>query len=182
MDHIFSIVIADVGAAKRTIRFDENRTDPYGLSSYERLALWAWSLSHHAFADINRRLREGAVLSPDEVTLVETVDSALLKLPAARKLVYRGLNVYGPGDEILSYFSAGATYRWQAFTSATLDAEQAFGGNTLMFINSRNARQISLYSANFEEYEVVFPRGSQLRSRGAMARDGRYIVLLEEVV
>lgn len=94
-------------------------------------------------------------------------------------LVYRGFSA-SDLRSFLQRYQVGKRVYFPGFTSAAFHEEQAFGGNILFIIKSVTARAVYHLSANFGEYEVLFPAGRSFAVVAVEERAGRAVIDLEE--
>lgn len=98
------------------------RGNPPGWTDADSTALSDYTGS--GFKDLNAGLREGH-LTADQQARVDSIDSALSKLPDYQGTVVRGTKL---PPEVLAKYQEGATVTEDAFTSSSRTADGAFTG------------------------------------------------------
>jgi hypothetical protein len=109
------------------------------------------------------RIRDRSVLVPWHGYL-KLFDSALKKLPSLDICLWRGINV-----DVSQNFKKGEELTWWSFSSCSPSVYviQQFLGpvSTLLMIQAKNGKSISVYSNFPEENEVILGLGTRLRVR-----------------
>ena len=89
-------------------------------------------------------------------------DTALQKLPSLQAIIWRGIN-----HDISNDYREGVEMTWWKFSSCStaVSAVKEFLGpiSTLLMIEAKNAKSISIYSNSQQEKEVVLPLGTRVR-------------------
>ncbi len=153
--------------------------DGNGLRAAQRLALWIYTnFTSNWYAEINRELWSGAP-SLSVVAFAQILNSAIRKLPAYVGTVYRGIESRDL-DALLGTHHYGATVTWPGFTSSSLDRSEAYFGDVLFVIKSRNGRALGLYAHNHHEREVLFPSGARFHVTYVERIDDTAIIEVEE--
>ncbi|MGW4241940.1 ADP-ribosyltransferase [Nocardia sp. NPDC004722] len=109
------------------------------------------------YYDLNVALRNGYV-TPQHQIRIDTINSALAKLPNYEGVVYRGALL---DNEVLARYQLGVVVTEKAFTSTSANESQAFLGNARFNIFSRYGRSVVKYSSSPWEREVLFFSGSK---------------------
>ena len=141
------------------------------------------------FLSVNRSLRGQSAINASDKSLVGHLDAGLSKLPVHEGTVHRMVEL---GSEQLASRYANAHqvggrvgYRQYLSTSASSGIHGAgFGGKTrvLLTIQSKTGRDISKWSTNPGEKEILFPRNATFRvaAIGAGPNGASHITLVEE--
>ena len=116
------------------------------------------------YKTINKELRKGEV-SEENQKKVDTINSALDKLPKKRGKVYRGMSLPSNINEMLKEYEKGATVNMKAFTSTSESNKVAASfGAFRMEIDSKTGRDISGLSEFGEgEKEILFKTGAKFK-------------------
>ena len=89
-------------------------------------------------------------------------DTALQKLPSLQANTWRGINL-----DISNGYKEGLEMTWWNFSSCStvVSAVKEFLGSTstLLMIEAKNAKSISIYSSSPKEQEVILPLGTRVR-------------------
>ncbi|GAB2721981.1 ADP-ribosyltransferase [Nocardia thraciensis] len=118
------------------------------------------------YEDLNRRLRDGTELTPDQRRTADDISEGLRNLPPHEGTVWRGLEL--SAAEIARYVP-GETVTEAAFTSTTRDRRMRFGRSVEFVIHSSTGRDISSFSAApRNESEVLFGRNTTFQVRGVV--------------
>ncbi|MDE1570390.1 ADP-ribosyltransferase domain-containing protein [Aquabacter sp. P-9] len=181
MDHLFVGLVDDLSAAKQRCGFDRP-SDPYGLTPYERLAVWVWSVSAYPVGEMNARLRKGVPITEAERGFCRLLTDALEKIPPIQQRVYRGVRDDGGLGPVPERFAQGTVHRLESFTSTSLDIQAAYAGNVLMLMSSLTGRPIMMYSDDPLEQKVLFLPGTPFVSDGGWVGEKGYVILLREVL
>jgi hypothetical protein len=151
------------------------------LLNYEALAFYVYTTSLAWHAVINRELWEGH--AREEVLIFKDVlNAALEKLPrytAKGGVVYRGYTAADLGPFLANY-RRGTLVVFPGFTSASFEADEAYGGNGLFIIRALTARAAWYVSANFHECEVLLPTDRSFLVLEVEQRGDQAVVNLEE--
>lgn len=155
---------------------------PNDLLGFEALAFYIYTHPSGWQATIDRQL---SAAQPDRPVSVfaAVLNGALRKLPPYRwrdGLVFRGHRSDDP-ETFLARYPVGSVRLAPSFLSAALRAETAFGGDVLFMIRALSARAIWFLAASYKEDEVLFPARTRLRVEQQYVRDGRAVVLLQEI-
>ena len=157
------------------------------LGSAEKYAIEDYTSDR--FLGVNRALRGQSELGKSDETLVRHLDAALGKLPTHEGTVYRMVDL---GSERLASAYANAHevggrvgYRQYLSTSARSDIHGAeLGGRTrvLLTIQGKSGRDISKWSNNPGEKEVLFPRNATftVRSVSSGPHGSTHVALQED--
>jgi hypothetical protein len=153
--------------------------DGNGLTAAERLALWIYTnFTSNWYAELNRELWSGAP-NLAAVAFAQILNSAIGKLPAHVGSVYRGIESRDL-EALLGTHHYGATVIWPGFTSSSIDRSEAYFGDVLFVIKSRNGRALGLYAHNHNEREVLFPSGTRFHVTYVERIDDTAIIEVEE--
>jgi hypothetical protein len=109
---------------------------------------------------MNLTLRGATPMVPEVGRRIETLSSALAKLPDHIGWVHRGAHLT-PGQ--LGRYRPGAVIREHPFTSTSVAAEERFSGNTHFIIRSYSGRDIGAHSQVPAEREVLFDRSTRFK-------------------
>ena len=153
------------------------------LTRDESAAIYLYSMPTSFFSRLNDTLRaENRHALKPWFAYLKLFMTALEKLPSTKKIVWRG--VYG---DVGSVFANDDTDIWWSVTSCSMDLKivQPFLGErgTLFAIEVIHGKDISEFSANPEEQEVILMPGTRVRARYEPLSfiDRLFIVHLEEV-
>ena len=153
------------------------------LTSDESASIYLYSMSSSFCSSLNATLRD-----EDQNTLEPWRDylkifiSALEKLPSKSCLVWRGTN----HDEILTFVD-NDPHTWWGINSCSTNIEvvKPFIGDkgTLFAIEAFNGKDISEFSANKDEQEIILMPGTCLRRQGGTFnyKDDLFIIHLKEI-
>lgn len=133
------------------------------------------------FRTINPALRGETPLTPEIQSDADDVSSVLAKLPPTSGTVYRGTQLT---DDQLARYQPGTNVTEPTFTSSSLRADRAFGGNVTFTIDSVDGKYTAPYARQFApQEEVTFDRGTSFRvlSREVDPATGRTEIELREV-
>ncbi len=138
---------------------------------------------------INAMLRDGEVLTEEEMQFTRELDAALQKMPTYEGTVYRNLVFDDFGgeqayNEFLNEHQVGNVIPYRAYTSASTKADgYPVEGNYVvkMEIQSLNAKDVDGFGNNFEN-EVIFQRRSKFIVDNVITNQaGETIIYLTEV-
>ena len=138
----------------------------HGLTKEESAAIYLYTMDwgeSSLYRLLNQVLREEdrSVLVPWN-GYIKLFDTALNKLPNHRIILWRGLNKdisknYVAGKEITSWY-------FSSCSSAISEVKRFLGPvSTLLIIDARNGKDISLYSNFPKEKEVILGLGTRIR-------------------
>lgn len=108
---------------------------------------------------LNDPLRRGAALTPEQIKLMNNLDSALSKMPIYRGTVYRSLSDFEI-DDVASFISGhivGSQKMYKAYLSTGTEVYDESMPIQYVII-SKNGRDIRMF--NPEESEILFPRNT----------------------
>lgn len=110
----------------------------------------------------------------------DRVSTALGKLPPRPGQTYRGVDL---SDDLVKQYRPGQVVTERGFTSTSADASKSFDRNSLMVITGHTGRNISEYSRNPSEQEILYDKGTdfQVISNEYDPVSGKNIIHLEEV-
>ncbi|WP_280268034.1 ADP-ribosyltransferase [Nocardia wallacei] len=118
------------------------------------------------YEDLNRRLRDGTDLTPEQRRTADDISEGLRNLPPFEGTVWRGLTL---DAEAIARYVPGATVTEAAFTSTSRDRRTSFTGDVEFVIHSSTGRDISGFSAApRNESEVLFDRNTTFQVRGVV--------------
>ena len=134
-----------------------------------------------AYTDINRDLRKG-IIDPRDKNIVKGLDEFFAHAPRYQGEVFRGIR----DPKIADQFIPGNVITMDAYTSATLNADQAKAftegiGGLMMKIKGRNGVSIRNISTKPEEAEILFKRGTKFKVIAKEERGIHYWIDLEEL-
>lgn len=127
---------------------------------------------------INQQLRDHR-LTPATATKIAILTAALDQLPAFRGDVYRGTTL-SDRDLLERYRAVGSEVIEPAFTSASRSPLKMYGGNVLFYVVSKRGRDVSHWSAQPEEEEVLFRPGTRFKVLAFEQSGGDFEIFLEE--
>jgi hypothetical protein len=172
-------IVPGKGSAKPSV------TKPVKLNLQERQSLEYYTSD--GFLNLNKNLREGKKLGPSDTKYVERIDSALSKLPAHSSATYRKLDFPSIKDAeaFVKSHQPGqvATYNQYISTSQRSDIFGLGGKESVkLTIHGKNGRDISSYSTNPGEKEVLFKPGTSFTVKSVTEEQfGQMHIVLEEV-
>lgn len=108
---------------------------------------------------LNDPLRRGVALTPEQIKLINNLDSALSKMPIYRGTVYRSLSDFEI-DDVASFISGhivGSQKMYKAYLSTGTEVYDESMPIQYVII-SKNGRDIRMF--NPEESEILFPRNT----------------------
>lgn len=130
----------------------------FGLTKIEAAALYLYTTED--YQELNPELRQPSP-RPEALSYAAMINRALSRLPKFRGLVKRGLSL--PEDQ-LPLYREGSEISLPSFTSATADLMfGAFERKHRFLIESQCGRDVSSFSSNPGEREVLFAAGSKFR-------------------
>lgn len=131
------------------------------------------------YRQINSELR-GGEMSADVEERADRLSAALKKLPDHRGDVFRGTTLT---SEQIALYKPGQFTKEAAFTSTSADRSQAFKGNVLFFISSNSGKDVSGFSKQPDESEVLFDRGATfyVHKNFYDSKTGKQVIVLAEV-
>jgi NAD:arginine ADP-ribosyltransferase len=154
--------------------------DAGGLTAAQRLAIWIYSnFTSNWYDQINRELWS-ATPSRAVVEFARILNGAINKLPTYAGSVYRGIESRDL-DALLEIHRYGATVAWPGFTSSSIDRGEAYAGDVLFVIQSRNGRRLGLYAHNHTEREILFPAGTRFHVTFVERDEDSAVIEVEEV-
>jgi 8-oxo-dGTP pyrophosphatase MutT (NUDIX family) len=135
---------------------------------------------------INDGLRVGANPTKDQQVVLDTMDSALSKLPSYKGEVTRGVKALNV-DDVLKKYKPGEIVTEKAYSSAKEGSKLAANfndANVAFSIKSNGgAKRFSAVSAfGKDEQEVIFPRNSRFKVESVKKEGKRYKISMSEVV
>lgn len=154
--------------------------NPARLDLHERVAIWIYTSTNAGwYYPINHGLRN----TPDQDVLDFTavLEGALLKLKKHRGKSYRGILV-ADMEMFKNNFYRGKIDIYPAFTSSSANRFEAFDGNFLFIISSKNGRVVGDYSDNPREEEILFSPGTRFEVTYMERLPAQWLILLDEVV
>jgi hypothetical protein len=178
LDPDISHVINYVKTAKKKYSHHSNL-----LTRDESAAIYLYSMASPVFSHLNKALRakDRHALKP-WFAFLKLFITALEKLPSTEETVWRGINC----DDTLSFVDDDVHIWWSVNScSKAPNIVQPFLGDngTLFAIKAVNGKDISAFSANPDEQEVVLMPGTHVRRRYEPLSlfDRIFILHLEEV-
>jgi len=152
------------------------------LTRDESAAVYLYSMPTPFFSRLNETLRiENRHALKPWFAFLKLFITALEKLPSARKTVWRG--VFG---DVSSIVADGDVHIWWSVNSCSMDLKivQPFVGDkgTLFAIDAIHGKDITTFSANPEEQEIILMPGTRVRARCESLNfiDRLFVVHLEE--
>ena len=130
--------------------------------------------------NLNAKLREGIKLTHSETLLIKSLDTALEKMPKYKGLVQRSLIL--DKASLLKFatdHAIGTEVVYPAYTSAAVDSGYHESPTVLLWIKSKNGRDLREY--NEEEQEILFSRNSRFRIVSAKIENKVIILDMEEL-
>lgn len=156
----------------------EKAKKPAILNNREERAVAAY-ISGDSYR-LNSKLRDGTILAPEEIEIMEGLDSALEKMPIYKGKVIRSLVL---DKESLMAFAKGHTVGTQisypAYTSSSTHIGYHKNPTVILQIQSKTGRDIRTF--NPHEREILFPRNSRFQIVNAKLEEGVYILEMEEI-
>lgn len=143
----------------------------HGLTREESAAIYLYTMEDGnppLYHILNKMLREKerSVLVPWHGYL-KLLDTALRKLPSLRMNLWRGID-----NDVTKIYKANEKFTWWFFSSCSsaVNIVKSFLGDisisTLLMIEAKNGKDISLYSKFPEEREIILTLGTQLEIMG----------------
>ena len=130
---------------------------------------------------MNEKLRTGVELTAEEKAFVETLDSALNKMPTYQGDLQRSLYFYSD-DDVLSFlkdYQVGNRVSFREYVSTTKGVTYNPEGQVQIFIKgAKNGRDIS--ALNQKEAEVLYKRNSSFIVVDVTEKDGKHYILVVE--
>ena len=155
--------------------------DLYGMSLNESHAVYAYTLGvaddASPFRLVNDYLRTRPSASTFAESLIQDIESALLKIPATEEIVFRKLKI---PSSVRANVAPGVEYADQAFLSTSTDPS-VFDGQDIMIIQSKFGRRIREFSAFPQEDEVLFMPETRFRITSVDTVDRGLVLELEDV-
>lgn len=156
----------------------EKKPAPAILNEEEKGAV-TWYIGGSPY-EVNRKLRDGQLLTDAESTVVNNLDSAISKLPVYKGTVIRDLNFMSL-DEFKSFaarYAVGNEITEASFVSATTLTVYQESPQVRMRIKSKTARDLREF--NPDESEVLFPRNTKFRVLSVHRENNTFILEVEE--
>lgn len=170
-------IIPELDDYMKRVRKEYNKKSSDGLTPEESGAIYLYtmSLKDTSFS----HLLNGNLRSKDQghhtncwLRYIYLLKSALEKLPIAKGMVYQITN-----GKMKEKYSKGKTVTWCGFTSCTRESElkaivdsSSDKDLTLIRIKACTGRDISMYSCNSSEPEVVLLPGTRLCVKGVSTK------------
>jgi SPP1 gp7 family putative phage head morphogenesis protein len=154
--------------------------EPNNVTQYDKEAIYRY-LGGESYC-INAKLRDGAALTTNEKDWVGRLNTALGKMPEYKGLVSRSLYFHNPDDltDFVDGHKIGNRIEYEAFSSFTCGAPLAQEKQIILYVTSKNGRDISRYNAS--EKEVLYMTNAGFRVLEVEKEDGTYRIWLEEVI
>lgn len=167
-------IMAHVATAK------EKCTKNAKLKINESAAVYLYTMETNFYAIINKKLRyENRSDLERWFPYLKLLITALSKLPAYVGTVWRGVR-----DEVAPGFVPGTEHIWWSVNSCSRHKDLARGficeRGILFHIESVDGRDITKYSANQDEDEVVLLPGTHLRFKGIISEGDVLTIQLEQ--
>lgn len=123
---------------------------------------------------VNDKLRSGMELTPDDISFIINLDTALDKMPKYSGNLQRSL-VFNSEDT----HQAGQIVTYDEYLSTTKGQTYNPDGQVQIYIaDAENGRDISEY--NKSEQEVLYKRKSYFYIQEVVKQDGKYYILMTE--
>lgn len=151
----------------------------YGISSKERAAVYDY-MSAKSYK-INEKLRNKAKLTKEEEKFVETMNSALAKIPSYNGNLQRSLYFYNEKDvqNFLKDYTVGSTINYNQFISTSKGKTYNPDSQVQIYIqNSKKGKNLSVF--NPEEDEILYGTGMEFKVLNIAEQDGKWYILLGE--
>lgn len=132
------------------------------------------------FYAINEKLRNDIELNDTEKKLVNSLDSALSKIPRYNGLVTRSLEL--PDEELKEFMKkhqVNNIVEYKAYTSTTAGERYNQQSNVELYIESKNGKDIRKH--NEGEQEILFKRDSLFKVKEIEKIKSTYHILLEDL-
>lgn len=155
------------------------------LTSSEKSAIEHYTSD--GFLTLNKNLRENTLSSSDKKT-VEQIDSGLDKIKNHDGITYRAVN-FGNEKMVKGFVNAHlqggpVTYNQYLSTSQNSNLFGGFGGkdNVSLIVHGKKGKDISKYSNNPHEKEVLFKHGTSFLVKSVKVSNfGHYTIEIKEV-
>jgi hypothetical protein len=157
----------------------ENRKQNTHLTRDESAAIYLYTMSQNFYTRLNEALRfKNRDALKAWFPFLKLFIAALEKLPSSVKTVWRGV-----GENFGPDFGEGREHSWWSVNSCSLDQNtaRAFADleGTLFCIHAINGKDITQYSTNQEEEEIILMPGTRLRVKSAYPSNLSTVVLEE---
>lgn len=129
---------------------------------------------------INEKLRKHLPLSEDEQRMVDKLNQALDKMDDYKGDVVRCVDIRDLTElkKFLQEHQKGKKVKYDAFTSASTEEGYNPDANILLYIKSRNGKDIT--SFNSKEKEVLYKKDQSFIIKELIEKDGVFYILAEE--
>ena len=171
-------VLGYVSSANANCKRDSNL-----LTQDESAAIYLYTMSTPFVSSLNMALRsDNRRVREPWFAFLKLLNTALIKLPSTKTTVWRGIN----NDATLQFID-NDVYTWWGITSCSVDINSVrpFLGQsgTLFTIETIHGKDISEFSAIFDEREVILLSGTRVRAKSSSLNlmDQFFIIHLEEV-
>ena len=178
-----SHVVPDVASYVSTAKNKCNR-DSTLLTWDESAAIYLYTMPVPFYSTLNIALRaENRQLLHPWLAYLKLLMTALEKLPSTTATIWRGVNY-----DARSNFVENNTHTWWNITSCSINTDivQRFLGEsgTLFAIETAHGKDISMFSANPDEKEVILMLGASVRAKSqSLDFIGRlFVIHLEEII
>lgn len=142
--------------AKFSSRHGSMTPEKWNIDQAEFLSVYSYTSND--FVAINPAIRKKTDNLKLLNALIETLDSALLKLPIFQGTVFRGVSLK---PEIAKGLEVGSIFKDDAYLSTS--TSMPYGGSYQFVIQSQTGREVFHLSPNPDEKEVLFPRRTQFK-------------------
>ena len=114
---------------------------------------------------------------------IKVAESGLSQLPSFEGVVYRGVDL-NDLPEVLSKYKVGQTITEDAFTSSSLTKRASFKRDTLMIIESKTGKDVSVLSDYPKQKEILFKSNTKFEVERISVDEstGKRIIRLKEVL
>jgi len=161
-------------------------TNPFNLTEDELAAIHLYTQETPLYRILNERLRsEKRQLLTPFFRYMKLLLKGLYKLPSVSTIVYRGVTT-----DLSTNFKENQDIIWWGFTSTssnikTLEDATFFGSTgarTMFHVEVVNGVDISQYSANAQEAEIILFPGTFLEVKGVLKVDNAKIIQMKQIL
>jgi hypothetical protein len=184
IEEALEYVISDIPRVMDYVKTAKNKCNRISniLTLDESAAVYLYSMPSPVYDHLNKALRaqDHNTLKP-WLAFLKLFITALEKLPSIRATVWRGVS----HDDSLTFVENDVQYWWSvnSCSKAPNIIKPFLGENgTIFAIDVINGKDISTFSMNFEEQEVILMPGSRVRRKNESLSLSDHIILhLEEI-
>jgi hypothetical protein len=184
LEEALECVISDIPRVMDYVKTAKNKCNRSSnkLTLDESAAIYLYSMSSPVYHHLNKVLRTQDCNSLKPwLAFLKLFITALEKLPSITATVWRGVS----HDDSLTFLENDIQYWWSvnSCSKAPNIIKPFLGDNgTIFAIDVINGKDISTFSINFEEQEVILMPGSRVRRKNESLTLSDHIILhLEEI-